>query len=329
MKNILFNFLCSFFYLGALSLTACVGGKGAVTIETAPTVVTTFKTVLNQLPKGNGVATNPIGVSSQKPRAGLKSYSLNDSIETYAEKLSCYTSSPATPIDADSDGIALLKEYSFDCEDFVSGENTFNHKGSYKSIDKDDTVAGDRGGYRFEFDIPSWYYKNNSENLLFGGSFNGYWDTSGTNDSTKFKSDFKGSQYAEFEAPGHGILKTDYTYTYKWDVTFTPTLIMVNSNSQVSQWAEGTMVGSGSFAIEGNFVNEKEEGGTVKFEVIDGTASMSWKAVDVTFKSNCAVWYKSGSHILTDVGGNKIEIKFNCSDAKIYFNGEEMKDTTW
>jgi hypothetical protein len=89
------------------------------------------------------------------------------------------------------------------------------------------------------------------------------------------------------------------------------------------------MVGAGSFTIEGNFVNEKEEGGTQKFEVVDGTASMNWKAVDVTFDSTCTVWYKSGSHILTDVGGNKIEIKFNCSDAKIYFNGEEMKDAIW
>ena len=297
----------------SLLITSCVGGKGIVTEESASNVVASFKTVLDQLPKGNGSSSTPIGMSVS--RLSIRS------VKSFANELSCYSSTPDLPVDGDSDGIYLLKEFSFDCSDFSSGGNSYNHKGYFKVEDKDDDIAGTKGGYRYEFDIPFWFYTSDTTKLTFGGSYKGYWDATGTDTTTNFDSDFQGRFYGEFEIPGKDLVKVDYTYQYKWDVQYTH-----NPTTGNSQWNSGTMEGGGAFSVSGEFLNEKEVNGVQQYEVVDGSANMTWKAVNLTFDSTCSKWYKSGSHRLEDIGGNILEIKFSCTTVNTYLNGKELKE---
>lgn len=311
MKYLKLAILCGIpFVLGS-----CVGGGGAVTTQSAPQVVTTFKTLITQLPRGNNAGTLPGDLAG----GGVTTSAIESKD---ISRLSCDSVNPASPVDADTDGIALLKEYSFDCTDSISSTNEYTRKGSFKVIDNDDTIPGIKGGYKLEFDIDTWLVKDLTLNLTAGGSYKGFWETTGTDTTSNYKSDYSGTYYGEFDLSSHGLgqVSVDYAFSHVSDVSFTHDTVTPGA-----QWNTGTMEGTGSYSFSGTFLSESHSSHSVE----TGSATMTWKAESVTFDTTCSKWYKSGAFYLTDVAGNVIKTEFNCSEVKVYLNGTELEDYTW
>lgn len=300
--------------VGIMSTISCIGGGGGVTTDSAPQIMSTFATLMNQLPRGNKTATLPNDLVG----GGVTV----NSIELKATpRLSCESSSPAFPIDTDGDGISLLKEYTFNCNDFVGSGYTYNRVGSFKSIDLDDTTPGLKGGYRFEFNIPTWLAKDSTTGFSSGGSYRGSWVGSGTDTSSTYGSDYSGSYYSQFNLPElGGDVAIDYTFSHKFDVKYTH-----NSTTVGGSWSAGTMEGTGSYSFSGQFITE--DGG--KHQLKTGQAAMNWKTENVTFDSTCSKWYKTGRFYLTDTSGNVIRSEFGCTEVKVYFNDSEITGAFW
>lgn len=307
-----------FIFISAATLGSCIGGTPSiVTTASAPQIMNSFSSeVLGKLPRGNSAAALP-----SLGGGGISTSAVNAKVAPF----SCYSSTPTTPVDADLDGIALLKEYTFDCSDFGSGGFTYNHQGTLKITDKDDSVAGLVGGYRYEFKMPQWYYKNNTSGLSAGGSYSGFWEGSGTATSSIFNSDYTGSTYGEYDITGFG--KGDYNYIFSYTYN---TVITHDSVAASANWNTGTINASGTYAWNGKFLSESETSpGNYEFKIVDGAASMSWQMSNVVFDHACTIWYKSGKVRLVDVGGNVIETIFACTTAKTYLNGKEIDGVTW
>ncbi len=309
MKYIKLAILCVIpFFIGS-----CVGGGGAVTPESAPQVMTTFNTLVTQLPRGNTAGTLPGDLAG----GGITTSAVESKD---IARLSCDTVTPASPVDGDNDGIALLKEYSFDCTDSASQGSEFTRKGSFTVIDNDDAIPGIKGGFKYEFDISTWLVKSLTTGLTVGGSYKGFWEHTGTDTTTNFDSDYTGSFYGEFDLPTTGKVNVDYTYKHKFDVSYTH-----DSVAPSAQWNTGTMNGVGTYSFSGNFL----AGSDGAYNVENGSAEMTWKTENITFDRTCAKWFKSGSFYLTDIAGNVIRTDFNCTEAKVYLNGAELEDYEW
>lgn len=290
------------------SLTSCIGGKPAINATSAPQIITTFATALSQLPRGNSAANLPAGMTGITTRAQKSA------------RLSCYTETPATPVDADNDGISLIKEYTMDCVDFTASTYTYNQTGHFKVTDTDDTVAGVKGGYVYEFDIPTWFVKDLDDGFTAGGSFMGKWEGNGSDTLSHYTSDYTGRFYAEFNLAETGDTSVDYTYHYTFDVNYTHDVVADNA-----AWNNGGMEGKGTFSWDGTFMNESHDG---KHSIINGSANMSWEAIGITFDTTCTQWYKSGKIILTDSAANKVEIVYECTTATAYLNGVKIEGVT-
>lgn len=305
-------------FISTATLGSCIGGAPSiVTTASAPQIMNSFSSeVLGKLPRGNTAAALPSlgggGISTSAVTAKVAPYS-------------CYSSTPTTPIDADSDGIALLKEYTFDCSDFGNGGFTYNHQGSLKIADKDDAIAGIVGGYRYEFNMPQWYYKNDTTGLTAGGSYSGFWEGSGTSTSSTYSSDYTGSTFGEFDITGFGKGEYNYIFSYTYETVITHDVVAANAT-----WNTGTINASGTYAWNGKFLSEHETSpGNYKFELVDGAASMTWQMTNVVFDQTCSIWYKSGTVRLVDVGGNVVETIFACTEATTYLNGKKIDGVTW
>ncbi len=303
-----------FVIAGSLSTVSCIGGGGALTADSAPQIMTTFATLVGQLPKGNKTATLPSDLNS----GGVTVSSLEMKA---SPRLSCESSTPASPVDADGDGIALLKQYTFNCSSYVGSGYTYNHLGTFKSIDNNDSVPGLKGGYRFEFDIPTWTSTEISSDLTSGGSYSGYWEGSGTDTTSEYKSDYHGSYYADYDIASLGKVSVDYDFSHQFDVKYTH-----NSTAVGANWSSGSMEATGAFMFDGQFVDEDSNG---VHRLKNGQATMTWKTENVTFDSGCAKWYKTGRFLLTDTGGNKLRTEFNCTEVKVYFNDKELDGNFW
>jgi hypothetical protein len=290
----------------AAAFSGCIGGGGAVTASSAPAVLNSFTSAMSQLPRGNRASTLP----SLGGGGGVTVSSISTRVAP-----SCYDVSAS--VDGDIDGIALLKIYTFNCNNNSDGAFIYNQTGTFKVIDKDDAVAGIKGGYRFEFNMPKWFFKDVSTGFTGGGSHKGFWEGSGTDTSSHFTSDYTGRNYYEGNYASLGNFSTDYTFSHKFDLIYTH-----NSTAAGVNWSAGTMNGKGTFSWSGTFVTESL-GGDHKLK--SGDATMTWQAIDVTFDSVAcpANWYKSGKIIFTDGGGNKMEQVYGCTVApKNYLNGK-------
>jgi hypothetical protein len=317
MKTIIKSFLSRIIILAAgFFAVGCVGGGGSVTADTAPKVISSFASVLAGLPRGNTKASLPSGVSG----GGVTTSSISAKAS-----LPCETVNPLTPVDADGDGIALLKTYTFNCSDYTTGGVSYNHTGTFTSIDKNDAVAGQVGGYRYEFDMPKWYYKSVADGFNLGGTHKGYWEGTGTTTSSTFAADYAGSVHGESNYVGMGPVTVDYTFKYKFDVSYTH-----NAAASGLAWAAGTMTGKGTYALSGTYLDENETplGATTR-SVKTGDAIMVWETDSLTFDATCSRWYKTGKITMTDTGGNKIVSEFACTTSKVYLNGTELPGVVW
>ncbi|AGH95658.1 hypothetical protein [Pseudobdellovibrio exovorus] len=314
-------------------LNSCIGGgpSGVVTKDSAAKVAGTFLGVVNQMPRSGGALNMPITLAGginvasmetakkpttlvadkkeKKPTRNIASSGLN----------SCISFEPANPPDVDSDGIALEKTYTFNCDNVLDGGNEYTYKGTFKSIDKDDSVQGIKGGYRYESNITDYSYKDVASGNAWGFTHKGYWEGSGTDLESNFKSDYSGDvKMVLANIPGYsGPVTLDYNLVFNYVSTITHDVA----------WQNGRYNSTGKYIFNGTFLGEHDASGNHKIET--GTAELNFKAVDLLFAAaTCSAFYKSGHWLMNDPSGNVIKVEYNCNSYKVYFNGEELDNVT-
>lgn len=312
---------------GAL-LHGCVGGgpEGIINATSAPQIVTSFVGVINNMPKGSGALSLPNNIGGGVTVAALTSPSTQN-IAKAKKKQSrniaasawdvCITESPNPTTDADSDNIALTKTYTFDCTNADVNGQKYTYKGTLKSIDKDDSVQGIKGGFRYDFNITDYTYEDPSNGNKYSYSHIGQWDGSGTDTSTTFKGEYSGRVKAVYNTitglPAGTTV--DYLMTYKFDGTYT----------HDAAWNNGKLNATGSYSFDGTYLGEHNASG--EHTIGSGSAVITFKSTNLEFASTCSKFYRSGTWEMTDIGGNIIKLVYNCTDIKAYLNGTEVKGT--
>ena len=309
----------------AALLAGCIGGGNpGVNVSTAPQIASSFVTIIGTLPQSNttpslpsfsgagGVTTANFKISTGVNVADKKI----SSSRAPASVTSCYNFTPDPGTDADGDGVAATKTYTFDCTNTFDAGTKYTWKGSMKIVDKNDTGGpagfGVKGGYRYDFDMPEFTYEAAS-GTINTYSHKGFWEGSGTDTTTNYVSDYTGGVKGTYDYPALGRVSIDYAYVHKFKGSYTHNV----------GWTQGTITYAGDYSWNGTYISENAAG---KHELKDGNANMKIATDALTFDSACAKWYKSGSWLLTDNNGSVMKITYFCSVAKLYFNGTEIDD---
>lgn len=281
--------------LSSSALLSC-GGVPAQPMDatTGPFVLGNFGTSLNNLPTSNTVPALPInGVTTSS--IGLKAVS------------SCETVTPASTVDADNDGIAAYKKYTYDCTDVIDSGNSYTRKGSVEIKDMDESKAGMMGGLRVDFSVPVFKSTDLSTGNPYEYTYSGYWDYKNSGGALVSDSEYSGS--TKYKSNN---FENDYKHTSTWKYKLTPA-------SSATPWDAGSLEIEGSFQLSGKFVYEDGQGNHSQRE---GGWLITYKTKDLTYGTGCTKFYKSGSFVIED-SANKIEIVYNCNSAKLYVNGSE------
>lgn len=280
----------------ALGLSSCgksLTATGTINQTTASEFARNFTDTLSKM-KFDGAPTLPTqGVPSGITTAQFSPKAVN----------SCVTVSPDPGVDTDADGIAVERNYRFDCSSVVDGTSSWTYKGTMKIQDLDDSKKWSLGGYRIDF--------ANSANFTDSGgstgaySYSGYWNMTTVGSDQVFTSDYTGTTTSK--GTHHG----DYSYSYRavWK-------LVVTGDDPANPWLKGKHNSLGVYILEGNFPTET---GTY-----DGTATLEFKSVDLTYDNTCSQYFKSGYWQFVDASNNKLVIEYSCSTRKAYFNGAEF-----
>lgn len=289
--------------LVVISVTALArcGGSGGQPLasKNVSTVLGQLNTQLGRLPKSNTAVTLPMSGATTSAT----------SARGFLATTTCESVSPATPVDADADSIALTKTSTFNCTDFTSGGNKYTRVGSYKVQDKNDALAGMVGGIRVEFDLSKYNYTDLSSNAVSSGSYSGYWEYEQNGGKLISTSDFSG--HNGYSSPTSTV-ETDYDYTYSWDWVMTP-------DNSGAPFTTGQQDFEGKFTMSGKFDLEDSHGAHSQG---NGTFQIKYYSSNLRYDSGCTKWYKSGSIVIDDYNGSTFEIRYSCSTAKLYVNGK-------
>ncbi|MCB9026738.1 MAG: hypothetical protein H6625_10500 [Bdellovibrionaceae bacterium] len=295
MKSIIIIFLS---LLGLASSTGCVGGGGEpLTEETAGTIITGLASnALSIIPtSGNAPALPIAGITTSSNKFSTKA-------------LACETITPTILLDADGDGIAAIKNYSFDCTNESSGDSSITRKGTISITDKDDSVANLAGGLRYEFAITKFRSEDTLGNIS-DNTYSGFWDFVFAAGKLTSTSEFNGSYF--FESPNNNYLN-DYNFAYTWDYS----LIADDSNNP---FTTGSVEFSGTYTMEGKFIVEVNN----QHKNYEGSWQVSYYSENLIYNSTCSRWYNTGSIKISDGSGSIYELRYSCNSAKFYVDGKE------
>lgn len=218
----------------------------------------------------------------------------------------CVTESPSTVVDKDNDGIALLKEYKFNCTNELSGTDTYKYSGTTKIEDTDDTKKWSLGGYKITFDSVSSYKGAKGGEGAY--AYKGYWYSIAQGPATVYKSDYTAA--IKSKLPAHP--DQDMTLHSVWNMT-------VTGANETTPWLAGTWSGGGLYELAGTFYYEDAAG---KRQTRTGAnVTLEFKAVDLKYDQTCGEYYKSGSWLFKDGSGNTYEVRYDCTSKKAYLNG--------
>lgn len=289
-------------FLGLPLLLSCGGGlsrSGQLTAANQQMMASQFVTLLSQ--------TKPSGAPSL-PTNGIPSGVTTSSITPMALD-SCITVSPTAAVDADADGLAVERTYTFDCSSLNVGADKYSYKGTMKINDYDDTQKWVRGGYKVIFDSVSTYQLATSG---YKGSYShdGYYEAKASGSTYLMKIDM--SSKITTEASTYPA--TDYTYTSLFNIAMTP-------ESEATPWTKGTISSKGYYKLAGTFLDESPSGG---HKATTGSATLEISTTDLIYDSTCTHYYKSGSWFLTDGAGKKLEVRYDCTTYKAYVDGTEI-----
>lgn len=236
---------------------------------------------------------------------GISGFSAGASVGTsVADPLAnCTTITPSTVVDADSDGIAKEKNYVYDCNDILLLDG-FNVKsvGKISVKDYDDTKGHLEGGYRYEMEYQGASQKLPDYDTTY--SHKGFFDGRRMGNSYVYQS--------EFTAGFAGSERGD-KYDLKWRSNYSTTYTPEDLNDL---WGAGRVQFAGYFGVEGRVNGQDFAEFNVAWELSTQDLVYDW--------ANCNV-FKSGKMFWTDGSGQRFEVQYNCSNYKMYFQGQEIQ----
>ncbi len=293
MRKILF-----FLVLGPV-LASCggasIGRQGNIKQGGLQTLLPAFNTLMTGLRPGG---------SPTLPTRGMPSGISTSAIRTLAVP-TCVTEAPTPVTDADSDGIALLKEYTYDCQNEVSSTDTYKYKGTTKIEDLDDSKKWSRGGYKITFNSNSEYSRSTGGSGKFG--YAGYWSSTASGASTVYKGDYTAAVIQEDPT----YPKQDFSIRGVWNMTIT-------GADENSPWLAGKYSGGGLYELSGTFMYEEAGKHETK---TNANVTLEFKALDLEYDSTCTDFYKSGAWVFLDGSGNEYKVVYECTSNKKYLNG--------
>lgn len=286
----------------ALSMLSCGGNGGEpLTATNAGFILGELNTIMKSLPRNGGTLNLPSnGISTAaKPS--------NPSIKTILSD--CETVTPASPVDADGDGIAAIKTGTFDCNGQPgSGGNTYSRKGSYSVKDQDDSKAWPEAGVDITYNIDKFESETTSGDK-FRTSYKGNHSYASNGSTLTSSSDFTGTYY--FSSPTYNF-ETDYTYVYTWSWSQTP-------DNFAAPWTTGKNEFSGTYSLSGKFHAEDASGNHYQH---NGTWVIKYYGKNLKYNSACnTAWFESGSMFMEDGNGSVFEFRYNCTSIDLYING--------
>lgn len=220
---------------------------------------------------------------------------------------SCVTETPDTIVDKDSDGIALLKLYKYDCKNELVGTDTYKYKGTTQVEDLDDTKKWSLGGYKVTFDADSEYEAGPTAKGQY--SYKGYWSSQASGASMIMKSDYTARVAAIL--PAHPTVDYSMRAVYNFVIT---------GANDTTPWLAGKWTGSGLYELSGTFYYENESTNARETKT-DGNVTLEFRSDELEYDQACAVYYKSGSWIFRDGAGNELKIVYDCATSTKYLNG--------
>ena len=221
----------------------------------------------------------------------------------------CTTSSGSTADGADGDGIFLSYRQDFNCVGIpVTGDSgtsgTSALTGFFSEIDKDDTLSGDKGGYKWQYDI-TYAYDLSHEKM--GGTFSGLSESTFSGGTLTQNWDYKVAANHTDVATG---AKSNWYIKSKW-------LSMYTGDDPANPYLAGTMTLNGFFGLGGNFYESTSKTDVkldVVFEISTEGLTYDRAACPTSFWKNGKLTFKDGS-------GNQYTYTYtNCTVATT-FNG--------
>lgn len=293
----------------AAGMTSCGGEAGEPLTEAqAAFILGTMKTdIFGKLP---GAASN--AAAPTLPMANATTAGTGGEIKPMAAT-DCETVTPTVLVDADGDGIALEKNSTFSCSNTVNGGYSYTREGSYKVVDLDDTVDYVYGGIRVDYNITKYNYVSQTDNSTSTDLYKGFWLYKNENGKLVSTAEFNGHHTGTY--PTYASIKIDYDYTYTWNYLLTP-----DTPGIATAWNSGKIEFDGTYKFSGSFMNEDGNG---NHKQGTGTYNMRYYTQNLKYRAGCAKWYESGSVWLDDNNKNTFEIRYACTDVKLYVNGVE------
>lgn len=286
----------------AMALASC-GGNGPLTsaggtVNSAQAIVAVgqINTALGAF-KMDATPTAPtIGGGGPTPTPGLMAGVYD----------ACTTITPASGVDADGDGMDLLRQYNYNCNGVMSGSTPVTLLGTVTFRDLDDTKKWLEGGYSYNYDVTSQ-----------GNGSQYRWDWTDKGD-TVMTAAGSGYQYtSEYRSSGEGM-EHGVPYSATWQGTWK--FKIVPDTGTTNKWDTGKIEFSGYFGMKGNF----GPSGTDVFNVVFELES---KNIIYDYAGGCST-YKSGTITYRDGSGNETILTFNCMTTTATFNGDPIAIAT-
>jgi hypothetical protein len=206
-------------------------------------------------------------------------------------------------VDADGDGIALSKVYTYNCHGVSAGNAILDLVGTESFTDKDDTKSIQLGGYASSFDYI--WNNNRGDGSSEGGTYSGSFDM--TPSATKIT--YTHTYSIDFLDTGSVNGAANYKQRNIWSASY-------NAEDMANPTNSGTVEISGYYALKGT-----------------NTYQAGWGEMDVTFEVSSAdlmyqtgcTYYKSGSLHFVDGSGNRLSWEYGCTGVTIRYNGAQIK----
>lgn len=298
--------------LAALALTSCGGDTDALTSASGQVSSAEALSVLGYTAGGNLASFQALSLNFAAPTTVDGASGSSPTAANWYD--TCSTRTPNPGVDADADGIAKEKTYTYNCNNVVDGTTTYNMVGTEYFLDGDDTKSIELGGYSQGFDFSFSY------------------QTTGT---TGVSSNYhKGSRAY---TPSSTQLTYNQTYTYdvtdtrataisaklrsSWNAVYTPT-------NMASPLTGGTASISGFYGLTGTNANSAPAGWSGTIDVVFQVSSSN-----LVYDSSCQLLagfaggakFRSGTITMVDGVGNLMVWEFACDSATVKFNGSTIK----
>ena len=306
------------FVAGALLGLAACGGEADLTqaggnIDQASLNImktnNAFQDFTNQIiPQETGTASPKFGSFP----TGVGSLSAEEAQAQRTGYEDCSTTSGSTADGTDGDGIFLSYRQDFNCENIpVTGDSggtgTTSLVGFFSETDKDDTLIGDKGGYKWEYDVKYAYDFSHEKG---SGTYTGLSESTVSGGTLTQKYDYKVANTHTDTASG---MASNWYIKGKWLSSYT-------GDDPTNPYLSGSMTLNGFFGLGGNFYESTSKTDVkldVVFEISTEGLTYDKTACPTSFWKNGKLTFKDGS-------GNQYTYTYtNCTVATT-FNGSTI-----